>query len=93
VARTSGSEIEREILHVQLNFGASIDRYLRESEVRHSSRDFLLRHKITPVLRSRMIDWMVEVMTNFRCDDQTFFVACSCLDRYFKNSQETLEVS
>lgn len=42
-----------------------------------------MRHKITPVLRSRMVDWMVEVITNFRCDDQTFFVAVSIMDRYF----------
>ena len=32
-----------------------------------------------------MIDWMIEVLTNFRCDDQTFFLASSLMDRYFKN--------
>jgi len=40
-----------------------------------------------------MIDWMVEVMTNFRCDDQTFFVAVSVMDRYFGNYPDALEVS
>lgn len=78
------TEIEREILHVNLNFGQSIDQYLRKLELEHSTADCLLRHKITPVLRSRMVDWMVEVMTNFRCDDQTYFLAVSCMDRYFQ---------
>lgn len=29
----------------------------------------LVKHKITPALRARMIDWMIEVLTNFKCDD------------------------
>lgn len=39
-----------------------------------------------------MVDWMVEVLTNFKCDDQTFFLSVSLLDRYFKNSPKILEV-
>ena len=31
-----------------------------------------------------MVDWMVEVLTNFRCDEQTFFLSISLMDRYFK---------
>ena len=30
-----------------------------------------------------MIDWMVEVLTNFKSQDQTLFLAVSLLDRYF----------
>jgi len=63
------TEIEREIQHVALNFAADIDLHLRKLELEFNSHNCLLKHKITPVLRSRMIDWMVEVMTNFRCDD------------------------
>ena len=32
-----------------------------------------------------MIDWMVEVLSTFRMSEQTFFVAVSILDRFFKN--------
>jgi len=39
-----------------------------------------------------MIDWMIEVLTNFKCDDQTFFLAVSLIDRYFKNKTETREI-
>jgi hypothetical protein len=78
---------------VSLNFGKSIDAHLRKLEIENSAADCLMRHKITPVLRSRMVDWMVEVMTNFRCDDQTFFVAVSIMDRYFQRANQSLEVS
>lgn len=50
-------------------------------------------HKITPALRSRMVDWVIEVLTNFRCEDQTYFVTISIMDRYFKAKQEAIEVS
>jgi hypothetical protein len=54
-----------------------IDRYLRELEQTYDSTDSLARHNITPALRARMVDWMIEVLTNFKCDDQTFFIAVS----------------
>ena len=40
-----------------------------------------------------MIDWMIEVLTNFKCDDQTFFLAVSLLDRYFKLNSEEMMLS
>jgi len=40
-----------------------------------------------------MIDWMIEVLTNFKCDDQTFFIAVSLQDRYAKGCANALEVS
>lgn len=39
-----------------------------------------------------MIDWMIEVLTNFKCDDQTFFIAVSLLDRYFKGCKQRKQV-
>lgn len=36
---------------------------------------------------------MIEVLTNFKCDDQTFFLAVSLMDRYFKHKQETREIA
>lgn len=40
-----------------------------------------------------MVDWMIEVLTNFKCDDQTFFLAVSILDRFFKAKLDTREIS
>ena len=40
-----------------------------------------------------MVDWMIEVLTNFKCDDQSFFLAVSILDRYFKSKQERIPIS
>jgi hypothetical protein len=72
---------------VNETYGADIDEYQRLLEVGYSTKNCLVGHKITPVLRSRMIDWMIEVLTNFKCDDQTFFLAVSLIDRYLKGSE------
>ena len=50
-------------------YGQDIDKYTRELEVELLTSHCLLKHKITPALRARMIDWMIEVLTNFKCDD------------------------
>ncbi len=40
-----------------------------------------------------MIDWMIEVLTNFKCEDQTFFLAVQIMDRYFKEKRPARELS
>lgn len=40
-----------------------------------------------------MVDWMIEVLTNFKCDDQTFFLAASLMDRYFKRCGRVLKIN
>ncbi len=51
--------------------------------------DFLEIHKISERMRTRMIDWMIEVLTNYKCDDNSFFLACSTMDRYFKTMEDS----
>ncbi len=46
--------------------------------------EFLLQHKVSERMRTRMIDWMIEVLTNYKCDDNSFFLAVNTMDRYFK---------
>ena len=40
-------------------------------------------HKVDGIFRAKMVDWIVEVLTAFKCSDQTFFIAVGLLDRYF----------
>jgi len=92
LSRETTSEIERQNINVNAEYGESIMTYTRELELQFLTDNCLMRHMITPALRARMIDWMIEVLTNFKCDDQTFFLAVSLLDRYFKNKTEAREI-
>lgn len=62
-------------------------------EIKYSTDECLDKHNITPTLRARMVDWMIEVLTNFKCDDQTFFLSVSLLDRFLKSQESCQEIS
>ena len=93
LSRETTNEVQRQNINVRADLAEDIDKYLRMLETDYDSTGCLARHKITPALRARMVDWMIEVLTNFRCDDQTFFLAINLLDRYFKNCVGSKEVS
>lgn len=93
LSRKTTTDEQRQNRNVRHELSEDIDRYLRWFEETINVEDCLARHKVTPALRARMVDWMIEVLTNFRCDDQTFFLSVSLMDRYFKNCQGRKEVS
>lgn len=84
LSRLETNEVERQNINIKAEYGESIELYTRQLEATYLTENCLARHKITPALRARMVDWMIEVLTNFKCDDQTFFLAASLLDRYLK---------
>jgi hypothetical protein len=43
--------------------------------------------------RTKMVDWMVEVCTSFKCSARTYFLAVKILDSYFRLSPKVLENS
>lgn len=92
LSRETTTEIQRQNINVNTEYGQSIMEYTRMLELNFLTENSLMKHKITPALRARMIDWMIEVLTNFKCDDQTFFLAVRLMDRYFKNKAETREI-
>lgn len=79
MSRKFSNDVQRQNVNVRHELNDDIDQYLRELEKKNENdvSSCLSRHKITAALRARMIDWMIEVLTNFRCDDQTFFLAVS----------------
>ena len=50
----------------------------------------LTNHKVTERMRTRMVDWMIEVLSNFKSDDNTFFLAVNVMDAYFKSTKNKL---
>jgi hypothetical protein len=66
------------------DYGKVIDSYLRGLEERNQMQvNHLKNHKVNGIYRAKMVDWMIEVLTAFKCADQTFFLAINIMDRYF----------
>ena len=53
--------------------------------------DFLDRHKINPDMRTKMIDWMVEVLGVYNCSNETFFLSVFILDFFIFKSPEIIK--
>ena len=68
--------------YVRDDYSNSILQSLLEDE--KVNENFLNIHKITERMRTRMVDWMIEVLSNYHCDESTYFEAINLMDRYFK---------
>ena len=71
---------------VRIDYSESILKSLFDEEKINES--FLSYHKITDKMRTRMIDWMIEVLSNYKCDESTFFESVNIMDRYFKECEK-----
>jgi hypothetical protein len=47
---------------------------------------FLKNHGITAALRAKMVDWMIEVLTSYKCSEQTFFMAVRVMDTFLAST-------
>lgn len=45
---------------------------------------------ITPILRTRMVDWMIEALTKLNCSGNTFFLSVYILDKYLKKGPKAI---
>ena len=54
----------------------------KEAKIKGLLSNPLDGHQITKEYRTKMVDWMVEVCTSFRCYDRTWFLAVQIFDKY-----------
>ena len=47
----------------------------------------LATHNISKEYRTKMVDWMVEVTTSFKCTTRTYFLAVAIFDTYLRKMQ------
>ena len=48
----------------------------------------LENHKITSVIRTKMVDWMIEVLSIFNCTDETFFLSVNIMDIFYQKTKK-----
>ena len=71
--------------YVRDDYSNSIIKSLLEDE--QINENYLENHKITERMRTRMVDWMIEVLSNYHCDESTYFESINLMDRYFKECE------
>ena len=69
-----------------LEYGPSIlEEYFLEEEY---LKNILINHSITPYMRMKMVDWMVEIFTTIPTKEITFFICVNIMDRFFYYSKK-----
>ena len=69
-----------------LEYGPNIlEEYFSEEE--HLT-NILINHSITPYMRMKMVDWMVEIFTTIPTKEITFFISVNIMDRFFYYSKK-----
>ena len=76
---------KRESNNLLLKCGESSYKYnkILEETVFNIPPNFLTRQKITSYIRTKMIDWMLEVLNIFYASEETFFLAVNIMDLFF----------
>ena len=53
--------------------------------------DFMANHKINPLIRTKMVNWMLEVFHSFCSSEETIFSAVKIMDKYIWKSKDKLK--
>ena len=69
-----------------VEYGTDIEVALEAGEGLTNAENCLKNHAITPLLRAKMVNWMIEVLNTFECEDHTFFVAIMLMDMYYAHA-------
>jgi hypothetical protein len=63
-------------------YGKDVYTHMKTFEENYIPADFMQRHYRISEVRTKMIDWMLEVLNVFKSDEQTFFLAVYLMDYY-----------
>jgi len=74
---------EKEEVDEYLAMTKTIQKFLI-SRTKENLQSPLINHKISPEYRTKMLDWLIEVTTAFKCRERTYFLAAKLFDDYLR---------
>lgn len=69
------------------NYGPDLYEYSRELECEEIPAGFIGRHKFEASVRTKMVDWMIEVLYAYNSDTPTLFLAVDIMDCFIAKSK------
>jgi len=83
--------IDRENKNIIQHYGQEIYDYSKElDESGKISSDFLSKHKIDSKTRTKMVDWLIEVLEVYHADAPTLFLTVQIMDSFLSKNKSTL---
>lgn len=82
----------RESNGVLLSYGENTYSFNKRLEQKNFKipADFLERHALNPFIRTKMVDWMIEVLYRYESSSETFFLSVNIMDLFFKKIKKSV---
>lgn len=77
--------------NILISYGPEIFNFMKNQERTSVFKDLITRHSLTPEIRIRMVDWIIEIYNVFEFSDQTFFTTVHIFDTYLAKTKKILE--
>ena len=74
-------------------YGPSIYFFSTEIDKKSVNQKIYENHKIEDQVRTKMVDWMIEVLHAYKSDTQTLFLSVNLMDTFIKKTSKTLDNS
>jgi hypothetical protein len=83
--------ISRENSVLIRTYGSESYLYIKQMENLGINKNFLYKHRINAEIRSKMVDWMIEVLSVYKSETETFFLAVHIMDTFIANCNYILK--
>ena len=89
--KTEKFYLSREIALTVEKYGREIFNCVRNDEYKFLvPMNYMDKHTLSPNVRERMVDWMVEVFSVYKCDPGTFELAVHIMDTFISKSKKVI---
>jgi hypothetical protein len=82
--------IKREDQVLIHNYGPELYEFSKDLEEEGISSEYMKRHKFDASVRTKMVDWMIEVLYAYNSDPPTLFLAVEIMDNFISHSKNIL---
>ena len=62
-----------------------------QKNLQRPPKDFISKHKINPLIRTKMVNWMIEVFHSFNSNEETIFSSVTIMDKYLWKSKDEIK--
>ena len=74
-----------------LKYGENFYKFFKKNSKLKYNSTFLSKQFISENLHLKMIDWMIEVLSAFKCSDETFFLSVHLMNSYINKEKNNLK--
>ena len=74
-----------------LKYGENFYKFFKKNSKLKYNSTFLSKQFISENLHLKMIDWMIEVLSAFKCSDETFFLSVHLMNSYINKEKNILK--